>query len=160
MAPIRKEYAYDLMNREILRIERDGGVQRTIYDRNGQVVRLIRPNEYDAQTDGGEGFQFTYDAQGRVLTVLSPEGQVLQTNTYDAAGRLLQRLDGMGGGVKYEYDLAGDQRRIMTMGGASQELEYDARGRITGIVDNNHKRSHEMGPQYSKLNHVPMRFPA
>ena len=73
------------------------------------------------------------DAQGRVLTVLSPEGQVLQTNTYDMAGRLLQRLDGMGGGVKYEYDLAGDQRRITTMGGASQELEYDARGRITGI---------------------------
>ena len=32
--------AYDLMNREIRRIERDGGVQRTIYDRNGQVVRL------------------------------------------------------------------------------------------------------------------------
>ena len=95
--PIRQEYAYDLLNREIRRIERDGGVQRTIYDRNGQVVRLIRPNEYNAQTDGGEGFQFTYDAQGRVLTVLSPEGQVLQTNTYDAEGRLLQRLDGMGG---------------------------------------------------------------
>ncbi len=73
-------------------------MQRTIYDRNGQVVRLIRPNEYDPQTDGGEGFQSTYDAQGRVLTVLSPEGQVLQTNTYDASGRLLQRLDGMGGG--------------------------------------------------------------
>ena len=51
--------AYDLLNREIRRIKRDGGVQRTIYDRNGQVVRLIRPNEYAPQTDGGEGFQFT-----------------------------------------------------------------------------------------------------
>ena len=50
----------------------------------------------------------------------------------------------MGGGVKYEYDLAGDQRRIMTMGGASQELEYDARGLITGIADNNRKQGHEM----------------
>ena len=74
-SPIRQEYAYDLLNREIRRIERDGGVQRTIYDRNGRVVRLIQPNEYDAQTDGGEGFQFTYNAQGRVLTVLSPEGR-------------------------------------------------------------------------------------
>ena len=101
--------AYDLLNREIRRIERDGGVQRTIYDRNGQVVRLIRPNEYDAQTDSGDGFQFTYDAQGRVLTVLSPDGHVLQSNTYDADGRLLQRLDGVGSGVKYEYDLAGGQ---------------------------------------------------
>ena len=50
----------------------------------------------------------------------------------------------MGGGVKYEYDLAGDQRRIMTMGGASQELEYDARGLITGIADNNRKQGNEM----------------
>ena len=77
------------------------------------------------------------DAQGRVLTVLSPDGHVLQSNTYDADGRLLQRLDGVGSGVKYEYDLAGAQRRIVSMGGASQELEYDARGRITGIVDGN-----------------------
>ena len=124
--PIRQEYAYDLLNREIRRIERDGGVQRTIYDRNGQVVRLIRPNEYDAQTDGGEGFQFTYDAQGRVLTVLSPEGQVLQTNTYDAAGRLLQRLDGMGGGVKYEYDRAGPARSWSTTPGAGSPASWTA----------------------------------
>jgi len=72
---------YDLLNREIRRIEKDGGVQRTVYDRNGQVVRLIRPDESDAQTDSGDGFQFTYDAQGRVLTVLSPDGQVFQGNT-------------------------------------------------------------------------------
>ena len=146
--------AYDLLNREIRRIERDGGVQRTIYDRNGQVVRLIRPNEYDAQTDGGEGFQFTYDAQGRVLTVLSPDGHVLQSNTYDAAGRLVQRLDGVGSGVKYEYDLAGDQRRIMTMGGASQELEYDARGRITGIVDGNGNRTKYLLDEWGRITGV------
>ena len=103
------------------------------------MVRLIRPNEYDAQTDGGEGFQFTYDAQGRVLTVLSPDGHVLQSNTYDAEGRLVQRLDGVGNGVKFRYSFAGAQQRIVSMGGACQELEYDARGRITGIVDRNHK---------------------
>lgn len=136
--------AYDLLNREIRRIERDGGVQRTLYDRNGKVVRLICPNEYDPETDGGDGFQFTYDAQRRVLTVLSPDGHMLQSNTYGAGGRLVQRLDGIGSGVKYEYDLAGAQRRIMTMGGASQELEYDTRGRIPGIVKDDRKQGHEM----------------
>lgn len=115
-------------------------MQRTVYDRNGQVVRLIHPNEYDRRRlpvhlwrpgPGAHGAQ-----PGRPR---APE-----SNTYDADGRLLQRLDGVGGGVKYEYDLAGDQRRIMTMGGASQELEYDARGLITGIADNNRKQGHEM----------------
>ena len=146
--------AYDLLNREIRRIERDGGVQRTVYDRNGQVVRLIRPNEYDPETDSGDGFQFTYDAKGRVLTVLSPDGHVLQSNTYDADGRLLQRLDGVGSGVKYEYDLAGAQRRIVSMGGASQELEYDARGRITGIVDGNGSETKYLLDEWGRITGV------
>ena len=66
---------------------------------------------------------------------------MLQSNTYDADGRLLQRLDGVGGGVRYEYDLTGAQRRIVSMGGASQELEYDARGNIVGVADGNRNRT-------------------
>ena len=146
--------AYDLLNREIRRTERDGGVQRTVYDRNGHVVRLIRPNEYDPETDDGEGFQFTYDAEGRVLTVVSPEGHVLQSNTYDGAGRLLQRVDGVGSGVKYEYDFTGVQRRMESMGGASQELEYDAQGRITGIVDGNGNETRYLLDEWGRITGV------
>ena len=47
---------------------------------------------------------------------------MLQSNTYDASGRLLQRVDGVGSGVKYEYDFTGAQRRMESMGGASQEF--------------------------------------
>ena len=123
------------------------------YDGN-EVVRLIRPNEYDPETDSGDGFQFTYDAQGRVLTVLSPDGHVLQSNTYDADGRLLQRLDGVGSGVKYEYDFTGAQRRMESMGGASQELEYDARGRITGIVDGNGNETKYLLDEWGRITGV------
>ena len=133
--------AYDLMNREIRRIEKDGGVQRTVYDRNGKIVRLVRPNQYDQALDGGQGIQYVYDAKGQVTTVVGPDGQVFQTNTYDAAGRLVQQLDGVGSGAKYSYDLAGLQRRIETVGGSVQELEYDAWGNITGIVDGNRNRT-------------------
>ena len=143
--------AYDLLNREIRRIERDGGVQRTVYDRNGQIVRLIRPNEYRAETDSGDGFQFTYDSQGRVLTIVGPDGHVLQSNTYDAAGRLFQRVDGVGSGIKYEYDLTGAQRRMETMSGASQKLEYDAQGRITGIVDGNGNETKYLLDQWGRI---------
>ena len=140
-----------MLNREIRRIERDGGVQRTVYDRNGQIVRLIRPNEYRPETDSGDGFQFTYDSQGRVLTIVGPDGHVLQSNTYDAAGRLLQRVDGVGSGIKYEYDLAGAQRRMETMSGASQKLEYDAQGRITGIVDGNGNETKYLLDQWGRI---------
>ena len=45
----------------------------------------IRPNKYDPETDSGDGFQYTYDHKGRVLTVVDPDGHVLQSNTYDGA---------------------------------------------------------------------------
>ena len=155
--PIRQEYAYDLDKNLTGLTVRSGDTLLShasyAYDGN-EVVRLIRPNEYDPETDSGDGFQFTYDAQGRVLTVLSPDGHVLQSNTYDADGRLLQRLDGVGSGVKYEYDLAGAQRRIMSMGGASQELEYDARGRITGIVDGNGSETKYLLDEWGRITGV------
>ena len=89
-----------------------------------------------------------------MLTVLSPDGHVLQSNTYDADGRLLQRLDGVGSGVKYEYDLADAQRRIVSMGGASQELEYDAQGRITGIVDGNGSETKYLLDEWGRITGV------
>ena len=37
---------YDAMNREIKRTEKDGSITRNFYDRNGQLVKTIRPNAY------------------------------------------------------------------------------------------------------------------
>jgi RHS repeat-associated protein len=131
----RTAIEYDLLNREIRRIEKDGGITRSFYNGNGQLSKVVRPNQYDPQTDGGAGYQYTYDHRGRVLTVIGPDGQVLQTNTYDADGRLLQQLDGLQSGAAFRYDLAGNRVNIQTSGGAAQELEYDARGNIVGVVD-------------------------
>ncbi len=40
------QIAYDLMNREIKRTERDGSVTRQFYDSDGQLIKVIRPKEY------------------------------------------------------------------------------------------------------------------
>ncbi len=132
---------YDLLNREIRRIEKDGSVTRSFYDGNGRLSKVVRPNQYDAQADDGAGYQYTYDHRGQVLTVIGPDGHVLQTNTYDADGRLLQQLDGLQSGAEFTYDLAGNRVKIKTSGGATQELEYDARGNIVGVVDGNQNRT-------------------
>ena len=79
---------------------------------------------------------------------------MLQSNTYDGAGRLLQRVDGVGSGVKYEYDFTGAQRRMESMGGASQELEYDAQGRITGIVDGNGNETKYLLDEWGRITGV------
>ena len=54
---------------------------RSFYNGNGRLSKVVRPNQYDPVADDGAGYQYTYDYQGRVLTVLSPDGHVLQAKT-------------------------------------------------------------------------------
>ena len=74
---------YDAMNREIKRTEKDGSVTRNFYDRNGQLVKTIRPNEYEAHQEQGAGLQYIYDAEGRILTVIRPDGIIQESSVYD-----------------------------------------------------------------------------
>ena len=134
MAPIRKEYAYDLMNREIWRIERDGGVQRTIYDRNGQVVRLIRPSEYDPETDSGDGFQFTYDAQGRITGIVDGNGNETRY-LLDEWGRITGVVKADGSTERYAYNFAGDMVSSTDGEGHTTQYEYNRMGKLSAIVD-------------------------
>ena len=106
---------------------------RSFYDGNGNLSKVVRPNQYDPQTDDGAGYQYTYDHKGRVLMVVGPNDHVLQTNTYDKEGRLLQQLDGLQTGAEFRYDLGGNRTHIRTSGGATQKLVYNARGNRTII---------------------------
>ena len=126
---------YDLMNQEIKRTERDGSVTRQFYDAEGQLIKVIRPNEYQRAGDNGKGLQYTYDARGNILTVVRPDGIIQESNLYDAEGNLIHTHDGTGKGVDIEYDIGGRRTKIMTKGKASQQYVYDAPGNITGITD-------------------------
>ncbi len=129
------QIAYDLMNQEIKRTERDGSVTRQFYDAEGQLIKVIRPNEYQRAGDNGKGLQYTYDARGNILTVIRPDGIIQESNLYDIEGNLIHTHNGTGNGVDMEYDIGGRRTKIMTKGKASQQYVYDAPGNITGITD-------------------------
>ena len=133
--------AYDLSNREIRRTEKDGSVTRSFYHGNGQLAKLVRPNQYDAAADDGVGYVYTYDMQGRIRTVVGPDGHVLTCNTYDADGHVIRRQDGTGAGAVFSYDMAGNRTGIRTAGGSAQTLIFDARGNIIGVEDGNSNRT-------------------
>lgn len=145
---------YDLMNQEIRRREKDGGIRLRCYDRDGRLVKLVHPNQYDPDTDDGFGYQYQYDLQGRLTTVLGPDGTTLEHHIYDESGRLLRQLDGMKGGAEFTYDLIGNRVRIQTMEGASQEFEYDARGNIIGVMDGNRNRIQYKLDSWGKISGV------
>ncbi len=74
-----------------------------------------------------------YDANGRVLTVIDPNG--LTTNlSYDARGRLTGKSVGTET-TSYQYDGVGQLTQITLPNGASLTYTHDAAHRLTGITD-------------------------
>ncbi len=126
---------YDMMNRAVRRTECDGSVTAHFYDRNGRLVRTVRPREYGRAGEAGRGEQYTYDAEGRVLTAVRADGTVLESRVYDEEGRLVRTLDGTGRGITYRYDIGGRRTSEETAGKAVRRYEYDPFGNRTAVVD-------------------------
>ncbi|WP_444311285.1 RHS repeat-associated core domain-containing protein [Megamonas funiformis] len=147
-------YEYDLLNRETKKINKDGGTERSFYNKNSQLVKKILPNEYSAKGENGNGYSYTYDKQGNIISIIAPNGTILETNIYDSEGNLLQRLDGVKSGINCEYDLAGRRKNITTQGGAKQEFTYDAQGNITGIVDGNQNKTEYRLDKWGRITEI------
>ena len=81
------------------------------------------------------GLTYSYDLCNRLSRVTSPAGSILEENTYNAAGDLLRRTDGMGNGVSMAYDLMGRRLSAATAAGSSQQWEYDAIGNVRASTD-------------------------
>jgi YD repeat-containing protein len=147
-------YEYDLLNRETKYCGKNGGITRTVYDKNGRIIRRILPNEYQTKGEAGHGYRYTYDRMGRVISVISPDGSVIETNTYDQAGRIVQRRDATQSGVDYTYDLAGRVQTIHKPGGACQVYEYDARGNIIGVIDGNKNKTEYKLDKWGRITEI------
>jgi YD repeat-containing protein len=74
-----------------------------------------------------------YDANGRPLVVIDPNGLVT-TLAYDARGRLTHKTVGAET-TTYRYDGAGQLTGLTLPNGASLAYTYDAAQRLTGIAD-------------------------
>lgn len=147
-------YEYDLLNCETKKINKDGGTERSFYNKNGQLIRKILPNEYKNKGEEATGYSYTYDKQGNIISIIAPNGTIIETNIYDSEGNLLQRLDGVKSGINCEYDLAGRRKNITTQGGAKQEFTYDAQGNITGIVDGNQNKTEYRLDKWGRITEI------
>ena len=72
-----KRYVYDLMNREIRKIEKDGSITRKYYNQNGLLSMEIKPEQYDAEKDNGDGYRYYYNPQGKLTDIIAPNGTTI-----------------------------------------------------------------------------------
>ncbi len=147
---------YDTSNRQIETLYPDGTIVLTVYDALGRAIYTT--DRYDPSTGNlPEGTHTIYNAAGLVVetdrlsqvsiaVTTTPAGNsssrfvsagsVLSrtTNTYDAAGRVVQSTDPSGVVTKYTYDLDG-RPLTMTVGSATTSYQYDADGRRIAETD-------------------------
>lgn len=75
----------------------------------------------------------TYDDAGRRTDVTTPRGTI--HCTYDAEGRVVSMVDPLGHGMTTTYNLAGDVIARTDGRGNTTRYEYDSVGRVTKMVD-------------------------
>ena len=78
---------------------------------------------------------FNYDAYGRLIEILEPNGSAT-VYAYDAAGRLADLRDGSGNlQASYTYNVANELVSAEMGNGTSTTYSYDAAGNVTQILD-------------------------
>ena len=136
-------YKYDFLDRLIDTIRPDGSHQRQSRDGEGNILKNVHPNAYDALTDDGEGIRYEYDSDGNNIRIHYPDGGC-ERIFYDAKGKRIKHVlpgyydsildDGIG--TSYEYDFAGRLAKIILPDGTVEaEYGYDLIGNILTKTD-------------------------
>ena len=142
-------YRYDLNNN--LTDESIGTDYHVRYTYNAKNLVDARVNsrdqetvyEYDAlgrltkQTDEAGVIDYTYDANGNVLTVTETTGAVVNTitRTYDGLNRVTSYTDAKGNTIGYEYDRIGNLAKLTYPNGKAVTYTYDKNCSIKTVTD-------------------------
>ena len=96
------------------------------YGRAGELLSLTNEN--------GAVTRWTYDSYGRALTKVNGNGSLVETNGFDANGRLTAHWTPAKGLTRYGYDNSGNLLSIASPN-STISYRYDALNRIIGMSD-------------------------
>ncbi|WP_418124768.1 deaminase domain-containing protein [Variovorax sp. 160MFSha2.1] len=158
---------YDKLGRQVAVKDANGNVQGKVYDAGGNLVQELNADggtithSYNAfgekmSTVDAEGRStgFTYDNVGRLLTTtrmaadiwgwatsFGPSvigtAQIVETVTWDQAGRKLSQTNGAGETIRYAYDLRGNLVSTTQPLGQVKRAAFDSMNRKIAEVDAN-----------------------
>lgn len=145
--PTERRFRYDGKNRLTHLTDESGATIRLFYDGNDRITKVVRPEQYNAVQDNGQGICYTYDCRDRAVRITGPDGAVLREQTYDCMGNVKGRLEGQTLYTEYDYNLAGNLQAVYrgrtnaNERRAAQRMNYDAWGNIAGVEDGNHNQT-------------------
>ncbi len=142
--------AYDADGRTLHKTDRDGNTITYSYTPDGKIDTITYPNSstvkfsYDIQDndnlahidDSTGRTSYTYDADGRVLSITDPFGFTVSYG-YDAAGNVASLTYPGGKKVNYTYDALNRIENVRDWLGQTATYTYDSAGRCTALTNFN-----------------------
>ncbi len=141
----KTSYTYDSLGRKLSESTTSSGTVEYHYNSHGLMSELTNGRnqsksfEYDSigrikSSTAPEGItEYTYDANGNVLTVKNELGTI--TRTFDALNRVKTYTDSRGNTVKYEYDEVGNLIKLTYPDNTAVEYTYDLNNNLTKVTD-------------------------
>lgn len=161
-------YVYNDKDKVEKVIDQNNNITRYKYDKVGNLIKMIKPEQYNAATDDGLGVTYQYDAMDRPIKEINALGDVNAVK-YDEFGNITKEInpnyynsssnDGIG--LQYIYDSNKRLVKIINPSGKVSRILYDAVGnKIKEIDANNYNPSTDNGPgmeyTYDELNRLTM----
>ena len=108
----------------------DGTNEQFSYDANGNVLTKV--------DRAGKTRTYTYNSAGQVLTATNPAGGIA-TYTYNADATLASSTDSDIGTTTYSYDAYKRLNKITRPDNTTVQITYDLNDRVTSITDENNR---------------------
>ncbi|MDF3836224.1 DUF6531 domain-containing protein [Cupriavidus basilensis] len=125
-----------------------GAIARSAWSYNSLGLLASTVETIDGNAAGR--WAFTYDQQGNLASVTTPEGKKGRALRYDPAGRVLEVIDADGNSQLYEYNSRGQIVRY-DVGGKTVTYEYNALGFLTAVRG---PESSYIGYEYDEAHHL------
>lgn len=151
-------WIYDEVGRVIAYVDPEGCIQKYEYDHNGNMKRLVSPETVRSVTDSGKGYEFEYDAWGRIVKIIDAYGNLLENNVYDSQSNILSQSDCYGLRYSAIYDIAGRRRAVFNsndlLGEKLQSVLYDGKGNIIEVKDGENNKTSFRLDLWGKINEI------
>ncbi len=129
------------------------GIAYSIDAEAGKITRVSLPSgdslafsEDGISSSSGLGVKFSRDPQGRIVQVIDPDNKAVNYS-YDSLGNLVSVTDRQNRTTQYEYATSRQhylQKVTDPLGRAGVRAEYDASGKLIGILDGNGNRTQQI----------------
>ncbi len=142
-------YTYDANGDRISTTDPLGDLTTSTYDAVGRLLTQVSPNGHvSGANPANYTTTSTYDAFGDVLTTTDPLGKTT-TKQYDGDRNLTQTTDADGHTTTSTYDLDNELTQVTRADGSILKYTYDADGNQTGQTDG---QGHTTSYAYDALN--------